>query len=629
MASLASVRATLDAADGGIKAPNSSALDNAVIIPNDAAPVVVPSISSGTITMMSCVEDQNFTQPQLVILPTPAISTLSPSFEIFTTTNQVLNMDSSCLFIRGQLYTGGATQPTFDFKGTNNGSGFNWPLGGVFSLIQNMTIYMNGTALPNFQSGNALAQLYTHAAIQPRLYNTNTCFADVTQNYTTCGTLGINQFVGRPAQAMASSPFLDFGGVSTSAANTTTGITVYYQIPLKNLWLFYGEPGRFLTNDAKIRLNLVLSSLTMKGTQTMSLPLSMMGTDDANVPVSTALTNAVSQPVSMTITDMFLVMPLYNINGEFQDLIEAHVRESPLTFVMTNAEIYNEPAITNLDMTDIDNWGKGPIRTLIKGSGYLPHHCLLIPTVEATWKTTGTGANLIKPFNITDFTWSRSAIMPGMVYPRRIYLGGQPYYDDQVLATLGISKVLGAMNGWQIFVEKAARKFQQEGNYTDAPNQQWLNLYGNATQLSTATQLSLNFIEQNTALNPQEVIMGMNIGNWASGLGPIGMSLSQDVALDTLTIARTQSFEIEFYTMPWWGAGIGSSAIPNVTFMGIDNVWGKSAASLVNVPLIPLEVKMSLQHSLPYPMMVSFGRGRSCQYAYIGPEAPMASYVPM
>ena len=638
--SLASVASDLSATTDGIKMPNVSSMQNAITIPDDAMPVVPPVFTNPTISAMPMFEDQNFTQNELVVLPQPGLQTLSPTFEVFTTEQQVLSIDNAYIMLRGFIKTASGFAASgnlaVNFQGTN-GDQYVWPNGGIFSLVQNLTISINGTALPNYQSGNVIAQMYTHPVQHPRMYMGGIGLADNTQIKTAQGTMGIDQFYNRNAQSVLK-PFLDFTGITATAASPTVGQYVYFKIPLKNIWAFYQQSGRFFTNDAQMRFNFVLSGLTINGTQTMSLPQVTAGNVFGTVAGDVATTlmpnfQVISQPVTFTMTDMLLVYPMYNCTAQLKHMIEAHVIESPLAMTMSNVEVYQETTVSNLDLTNVANWGLGPTRTLIKGSGYLPHFAILVPTVTVGWAPTGTGATLRNPFGIAGFTWSRSIIAPGMIYPRRIYLGGQPYYDDMVLSQFGITNVMEGIGGWTQFVEKRAKILQQQGNYADAPDQNWLNCYANATQLAPTNAISADFLDEYSTVNIGMVQQAWKVGNWAMGLGVNGMSLSQDPSFDTLTIARSQSFEMEFMTMPYWGKNFVpdfTAPAPQLMFMGIDNVWTAPPSGDTQPFLkIPSTCTMSLQYALPYTMIADYGRGRMSQYAYAQPLMPGASNVPM
>jgi hypothetical protein len=644
MAGFQSVAAELAQMGDAIKMPAATSMNNAITVPDNAMPVIPPIITNGTISSMPMFQDQNFTQSELLVLPTPAIQTLSPAFEVFTTSNQILSLDNAYMEFRAQINTwpGFTYTNIVDFNGTD-GDGFIWPAGGFWSLVQNLTVQLNGVPLPNYQSGNVLQQLYTHVSQHPMTFSGDVAYAYNTSVKSKQGAMGVDQFFNRPMQSQVK-PFLDFSGYTNTAATSTVGQTVYFQVPLKHIWTFYQQAGRMFTNDASLRFNFVLSSLTLTGTQYKASPQTFYG-NETDLGGAVFNMNVNSQPISITITDMMLVFPLYNTKSQLNDEITAIVAETPLSMTMANTEVYIDNQLTAKDMTLAASWGIGPLRTLVKGSGYLPHHWFVSPFVTVTWlpQNTATPALACNPFGVAGLGWTRSVFMPGLAYARRIYLGGQPYYDDMVLSQFGVSTVLGAINGYTQAVEKRTRALQQQGNYLDAPDQMWLNGYANATQLAPAfaSVMDANFYLQYTNLNPSKSLAGVKLGSWAMGVGPNGMSLSQDPSLDTLIDSRAQSFEVETFIMPPWGPLQGVAftgpnneangpSPSNVFFIGVDSVWTQSTTTGgVPIAMVPSEVSMTVSHNLPYIMIVDYGRARTTQYYYAQPSQQPLSNVPM
>lgn len=634
-----SVASELAEVGPGIKVPGAPSMSQAITVPDNAMPVLPPPITSNPISSMPLFQDQNFTTPQLVVTPTTTLSSLSPIFEFFTTANQILSLDQAYIAVRAQIntYAGLDNGTFFPFRGSD-GDQYIWPEGGIWSLLQNMTIQVNGVPLPNFQSGNVIAQLYTHPVIVPQTYDGGVATAYNTQIASRQGTMGTDQFFNRKKQGQIK-PWVDFTGMTAGQASDTVSQTVYFRIPVKNLWTFYQQPGRLFTNDAKIRITFVLSGLEISATQVRSTPLSpYSGTlvvDTGKVEVPN--TQLASQPVLVTLTDMYFVLPMYNTTEQMNHQTAAIVAERPLSFLMNNVEVYNSQFIQSLDLTVPGNWGKGPLRELIKGSGYLPKHWVICPTVTATWGTVvASGPVNTYPWGITGATWTRTCIMPGMIYARRIYLGGQPYYDDQVASFWGVSTYVSSIGGFTQAVEERARLMQQQGNYLEAPDQMWLNGYQNSTQLSAATNISAEWETQYgdpaARIGFATNLQAQKIALWAMGVGLNGMPLSQDPGLDTLADSRQQSFEVEYYTMPFWAGTYGgtptatTAALP---FTALDQVIYYNPTTAGAFLGVPTGVTMSLQHCLPYPMVVDYGRGRTTQYAYIQPMMESTTNVPM
>ena len=629
-----------NAANGSlVRMPNANTSSMAVTVPDDAMPVKLPPVTAGTFSSMPMFEDQNFTQQELVITPTTPLQTLSPTWEVFTTGNQILSLDNAYVTVRGfiNLIPGYAnTFQAYPMTGTD-GTAFIFPAGGLWSLVQNLTVQINGTPLPNYQSGNVIPQMYAHGVDVPMTYSGDVAYAYNTQMNSAQGDLGVVQLFNRQKQG-AIRPYSDFAGITNTPATSAVGQVVYFNVPLKSLWTFYQQPGRFFTNDAKLRFNFVLSGLELVGTQVAIYHPSYTGLLNSNTTtftkVTTPNTQCCSQPVSITLTDMLFVFPMFNTKSQFQDMNTALVAERPLTMTMNNIEVYPDPAGANIDLSLSANWGKGPIRQLIKGSGYLPHHCIAVPIVTVTWASQTISGETFNPFNIGGgFTWSRSIIMPGLIYYRRIYLGGQPYYDDMVVSQFGVSTVVGAINGYTQSVEKRTRKIQQQGNYLNAPDQMWLNGYENFTQLAPTNALSIDTLTvYSSILSPQDLNLGRQLCGWATGVGMNGMSLSQDPSLDTLVDSRQQSFEVEWFSMPYWGRlqsvpdGIAALAF----FSGVDVVWTYNA-TITNQTfgMMPSSAVMNLNHALPYAMTVDYGRGRTTQYQYLQPEMASTTNVPM
>ncbi len=505
-----------------------------------------------------------------------------------------------------------------------------------------MTIQLNGTPLPNFQSGNIIAQMYTHPVVVPQTYTGDVSYAYNTQMNTMQSCLGTDQFFNRKKQGQIK-PFTDFTGFTTDPATPTVGQQVYFLVPLKNLWTFYQQPGRLFTNDAKLRFNLVLSGLTMRGTQIRSSPSNFAGEIIGTVSGSLSNTeipnlSILSQPVNFTMTDMYMVMPMYNTTEQLNHQITAIVAERPLSFLMNNVEVYSDPAYQNVDLSVATNWGKGPNRILLKGSGYLPHHVIGVPTATVTWgsRTYGATPTACWPFGIANLVWTRTCIMPGWLYYRRILLGGQPYYDDQLLQMWGVNSVLAGLGGWTRFVEKRTRLLQQQGNYLDAPDQMWLNGYQNATQLAPCMQQDSSFLSNNPTVSIGKCETAMKLAMWMMGCGVNGIPLSQDPSFDTLAESRQQSLEVETFSMPYWADMYNVTDTNNclLPFMACDSVWyGLPPSAVVGantaIAGIPTGCQMNVQHSLPYAMMVDYGRGRSTQYAFLQPSMESTTNVPM
>ena len=637
------------------KVPMASSMSQAITIPNDAMPVKPPPITSDPISSMPLFQDQNFTNPQLIVTPTTPLSGLSPIFEFFTTSNQVLSLDQAYLAVRGVMTTGvagvAATTQDINIEGAT-GDQFIWDEGGIWSLIQNLTVQINGTPLPNFQSGNVIAQLYTHPVIVPQTYSGDVAYAYNTQLLTRQGCIGTDQFFNRKKQGQVK-PFSDFTGFTETNISPTVGQQVYFRIPLKNLWTFYQQPGRLFTNDAKLRFNFVLSSLTLRGTNVMSLPLGVAGgsfpldgaTFAAGYGIQASMQTA-SQPVSLAMTDMYFVLPMYNCTEQLNHQTTAIVAERPLSFLMNNVEVYADTFYQNIDLSNPANWGKGPNRLLLKGSGYLPKHIVAVPTATVTWGSTSftgsAGPVVCWPFGIVNLVWTRTCIMPGWLYYRRVLLGGQPYYDDQLLSMWGINSVLQGPGGWIPAVEERTRLMQQQGNYLDAPDQMWLNGYQNVSQLAQAFGLTfdtfLAYGGADATWTIPRFMLAQKIAMWMMGCGLNGIPLSQDPALDTLAESRQQSLEVETYSMPFWGEAFSLTTPGTVLmpFAAVDSVWYKApvnpaGASFANRPIraIPTGATMSVQHCLPYPMLVDYGRGRSTQYAFVQPAMESTTNVPM
>lgn len=642
MGGFESIASQLAAEGAQIKQPSSTTSSQQITIPDDAMPVSPPCVTAPSISSMPMFEDQNFTVDQLLVQPVTTIQSLSPSFEIFTTANQVLSLDTAWVSFRGLIKrVSNVTQAgalITDFTGTD-GNGFIWPEGGFWSLVQNLTIQINGVPLPNYQSGNVISQMYAHAVDLPQTYTGDTTYAYNTQMATLQGAMGGDQFFNMRKQGQVK-PFQDFTGITTAPATDVNGQYVYFQVPLKNIWAFYQQPGRLFTNDAKLRLNFVLSGLTINGTQVKTFPQALTGTlplDLTGTPVTAGTVTVpgmtvFAQPVTVTLTDMHLVLPMYNTKAQLNHQVAALVAERPLSLLMNNVEVFQDTNYQNIDLTDPTNWGKGPYRVMIKGSGYLPHHWIMTPSVTCVWGSlTDAGPTTKWPFNIDNLEWQRTIIVPGMMYPRRIYLGGQPYYDDQVVVQYGTSQVLGAINGWVQAVERRTRKIQQQGNYLDAPDQRWLNGYANATQLNPAQAIDVDSVSKNVTNSLSKQNLGNGLLNWAMGCGMNGMSLSQDPSLDTLADSRIQSFEVETYSMPYWGSMYtGATPDPQIMFTGVDQVWYRSATDTqLAVIRPPKEVTMSVNHCLPYAMMVDYGRGRTTAYSYLQPNMESTTNVPM
>jgi len=636
MAGFESVASEMAKTGEEVKMPGSTTLNHAVEIPDDAMPVMAPLFTNGTIANMPVWEDQNFTQTELLVLPTPALQTLSPSFELFTTSNQMVSLDNAMIEIRAQITTqagyASGSQP-FAFNGTD-GDAYIFDEGGLMSLLSNMTVQMNGVPLPNYQNGNLVQQMYVHTVTVPMTYSGDVCYAYNTQLMTAQGDLGTTQSFNRKKQG-AIKPFSDFSGWSNIPATSAVGQTVYFRVPLKQLWTFYQQPGRMFTNDASMRFNFVLNSLTLRGTQIKTAPQASSGHFDGPVVAAVAAiymptTQSISQPVYITITDMIMAFPLFNTKQQVQDMVTATVAETPLSMLMNNVEVYQDPTLSQIDMSVVANWGKGPIRTMVKGSGYLPHHVVMVPTCNVTWSPTGVAPNQQNPFNVAGLSWTRSIILPGMAYYRRIYLGGQPYYDDPVVAQWGPSSVLSQIGGWTTYVGKAMRKFQQQGNYLDAPDQMVLNAYTNAGQLAPCAATNIDLAATYLGLSPADLNAAQKLLLWVMGMGANGISISQTTSFDELADSRTQSLEVETYTMPYWGTIAAATQWPLAFFAGVDNVWQQQAGG-DNVPeiMLPTATIMNIQHCLPYTMVVDYGRGRTTQYYYAQPTQNPLSNVPM
>ena len=657
------------AASGGtdVKFPLASAPSMAVNVPDDAMPVLPPAITAETISSMPLFQDQNFTNPELIVTPVTPLQTLSPTFDVFTTNQMLLSLDSAYIAFRANVnkWTGYNRADTpYDIIDTE-GSNLTFQEGGFWDLVQNMTISINGVPMPNYQSGNVIAQLYTHPVVHPATYDGGVGTAINTQIATMSGTMGVDQFFNRRKQGQIK-PYMDWccaTATGTTAAlpgnNSQTGGQVYFKIPLKNIWTFYQQPGRFMTNDAKLRFQFVLSGLQITATQTINMNPAFSGPTVGVVAAGNAYPqlpnlSVLSQPVLFTFTDMYMCFPLYNTTEQLQQQTTAIVAERPLSMLMNNVEVYNDTFYQNLDLTQYQNWGLGPNRYLIKGSGYLPHHWVMVPTVTVTWgsQALGTGATTVWPFGVANLVWKRNIICPGLLYARRILLGGQPYYDDQLLSMWGVSQVLKSMGGWVYFQEKRIRQLQQQNNYLTAPDQQWLNNYANNAQLNPMFQYSLSTYNQYTSAGITGAAY-VTAGVWnlaaqffayISGCGINGMSLSQDPSFDTLVDSRQQSFEVETISAPLWG-GVMTTATDvsfvqspfwcKLPFSFADNVSYPQVASGTNLPVgdyvraTPTAVTMSVQHALPYIMSVDYGRGRNTQYNFIQTAMPSTTNVPM
>jgi len=300
---------------------------------------------------------------------------------------------------------------------------------------------------------------------------------------------------------------------------------------------------------------------------------------------------------------------------------------------MSNVEILADPTLQNLDLNNINTWGKQGIRSLIKGSGILPKFVIPIPKARLTWGARDLENEIVWPYGIDGVARERTLFIPGFIYCRRVLIGGMPYYEDPVLNSDGDQR-LSDIGGWIQYCQKRADKLQQKGNYLDAPDQKWLQLMANDRTLDPTMKFdSVVFFYGPGGDNrgQSRYTAALQYGKWMANLGLTGMSISQDAALDTISDTRTSSLEMYYYTAPCIDPAHvttnGTDCFGIANYVSYPSSQQHADRGATNVP--PTSGTVSLSWALPYPMMVSFGAGRQTTYDFLQTNVPALSSVPM
>jgi hypothetical protein len=620
------------AADPSVKEPGSTLFDAGVVIPDDATPTLPPRITGAPIQYFPIVQDDTLARANVLYQTTTPFNSGVVTFEINTFGSQLLETEEAYFLVEGtvELLRSGDWAEYFPtFTGTD-GDQTQWATYGFWKLFSNLQIWFTSKSVGTFTSGFIPEQLLTHSLLLPQNYSGTAARTAHGQMMARGNTLGVDAFFGGGPYGGTVNPMTDLSLLTANPCGVNVKQRVAFKVPMKHLWPFAQTPGRFLTDDVLIKLQMQMVpevDRAIRGTHIRRVQTAgnLVPNSDGD---AVRFTKDQSIPILFIPDQISIVMRQYQLRAHTQASIAMISAERPLSMTNYQVTVLADQWINNADMSLGSTWGKGLTTSLVNSTGIEPKMLVSLPIADLEWgeRQYLQGPPTPRwPWGVNGLIWKRKVHVPGYTYIRRLLIASQPKQEDEALNKLG-EGILFSATGWKFAMDQRMQDIQQWGNYLEAEPQAILKRMENDIKLGPQNDFIADF--RDFFGMSGKIYQALKLwGSYLTNMGLMAVNLGQDRSLDTIPTGQMGDLKVQFMTAPpitdYYGLDPESML---ACFGHTDCVQYEGVPDQVLTTFLPPTAGKITQYWVsPQLKDVSYGRGRQTNDDFLYPKVPVVT----